>query len=107
MIDLQLVEIPTVILDGWCLVMSRGDYLPWVPMDELLVKSFGLTKAYDTFLSYSWLQIFMIAFPDTFIIVNSTGGARQWQGTWRVGRPRPPDRSVLIAYIRIGVDHQG
>jgi hypothetical protein len=49
----------------------------------------------------------MIDFPDTFIIDNSTGGARQWQGTWRVGRLRSPDRSVLIAYIRIGVDHQG
>jgi hypothetical protein len=87
--------------------MSTGDYLPWVLMDKLLVKSFGLTKAYDTFQSYSWLQIFMIAFPDTFIIDNSTGGARQWQGTWRFGRPRPLDRSVLIAFIRIGVDHQG
>jgi hypothetical protein len=49
----------------------------------------------------------MIAFPDTFIIDNNTGGARQWQGTWRVGRPRPLDRSVLIAFIRIGVYHQG
>ena len=49
----------------------------------------------------------MIAFPDTFIIDDSIGGARQWQGTWRVGRLRPPDRSVLIAYSRIGVDHQG
>jgi hypothetical protein len=107
MIDPQLVEVPTVVPDGWCSVMSTGDYLPWVSMDELLVKSFGLTKAYDTFQSYSWLQIFMIAFPDTFIIDNSTGGARQWQGTWRVGRPRPLDRSVLIAFIRIGVDHQG
>jgi hypothetical protein len=45
--------------------------------------------------------------PDTFIIDNNTGGARQSQGTWRVGRPRPPDKSVLIAYIKIGVDHQG
>jgi hypothetical protein len=49
----------------------------------------------------------MIVFPDTFIIDSSTGGARQWQGTWRVGRPRPLDRSVLIAFIGIGVDHQG
>jgi hypothetical protein len=107
MIDPQLVEIPTVVPDGWCSVMSTGDYLPWVSMDELLVKTFGLTKAYATFQSYSWLQIFMMAFPDTFIIDSSTGGARQWQGAWRVGRPRPPNRSVLIAYIKIGVDHQG
>ena len=80
MIDPQFVEIPTVVPDGWCSVMSIGDYLPWVPMDEILVKSFGLTKACDTLQSYSWLQIFMIAFPDTFIIDSSIGGARQWQG---------------------------
>jgi hypothetical protein len=49
----------------------------------------------------------MIALLDTFIIDNITGGARQWQGTWRVGRLRPPDRSGLIAYNRLGVDHQG
>jgi hypothetical protein len=95
MIDPQLVEIPTVVPNGSCSVMSTSDYLPWVSVDELLVKSFGLTKAYDTFQSYSWLQIFMIAFPDTFIIDSNTGGARQWQGAWRVGRLRPPDRSVL------------
>ena len=47
-IDLQLVVVPTVVHDGWCSVMSTGDYLPWVLMDELLVKSFRLTKAYDT-----------------------------------------------------------
>jgi hypothetical protein len=107
MIDPQFVEIPTVVPDGWCTVMSTDDYLPWVLMDELLVKSFGLTKAYDTFQSYSGLQIFMIASHDTFIIDSSAWGARQWQGTWKVGRPRPPDMSVLIAYSRIGVDHQG
>jgi hypothetical protein len=99
------VEIPTVVPDGWCSVMSTGDYLPWVLVDELLVKSLGLTKAYDTFQSYIWLQIFMVAFPDTFIIDNNAGGARQWQGTWRVGSLRPPDRSVLIAYSKIGVGH--
>jgi hypothetical protein len=49
----------------------------------------------------------MVAFLDTFIIDNNAGGARQWQGTWRVGRLRPPDRSVLIGYNKIGVDHQG
>jgi hypothetical protein len=102
-IDQQFVELSTVVPDSW----SLGDYSPWVLVDDLLVQSWGLTKAYDTFQSYSWVQIFMIAFPDTFIIDNSIGGARQWQGTWRVGRLRPPDRSVLIAYNRIGVDHQG
>jgi hypothetical protein len=43
------VEIPIVKPDGWCSVMSIDDYLPWVSVDELLVKSLGLTKAYDTF----------------------------------------------------------
>jgi hypothetical protein len=107
MIDPQFVEIPNVVPDGWCSVMSTDDYLPWVSVDKILVKSLGLTKAYDTFQSYSGLQIFMIAFPDTFIIESNIGGARQWQGTWRFGRLRPPDMSVLIAYSRIGVDHQG
>ena len=49
MIDPKLVEVPTIVPDGWCLVMSTGDYLPWVSMDELLVTSFGLTKVYYTF----------------------------------------------------------
>jgi hypothetical protein len=50
--------------------------------------------------------MFLLAFPNAFIIVNNIGGDKQWQGTWRVGRPRPPDRSLFIAYNRIGVDHQ-
>jgi hypothetical protein len=86
--------------------MSTGDYSPWVPVDELLVKSLGLTKAYDTSQSYRQLQLFLLAFPDTFIIDNNIGGDRQWQGTWRVGRQRPPDRSDFITYNRIGEDHQ-
>jgi hypothetical protein len=48
-IDQQSMELPTVVLDGWSLVMSTCDYSPWVPMDEILVKSLGLTKVYDTF----------------------------------------------------------
>jgi hypothetical protein len=67
------VELPTVVPDGWSSVMSTCDYLPCVPVDEILVKSLGLTKAYDTFQSYNWLQIFVIAFLDTFIIDNNTG----------------------------------
>ena len=101
--DPQFVEIPIVVADGWCSVMSTGDYLPWVLVDKLLVKSLGLTKAYDTFQSYIWLQTLMVAFLDTFIIDNNAGGVRQWQETWRVGRLRPPDRSVLIAFIRTRV----
>jgi hypothetical protein len=75
MIDPQLVEIPTIVLDGWCSMMSTCDYLPWVPMDEILVKTLGLNKEYDTFQSYSWLQIFMMAFLDNFIIDNNTKGS--------------------------------
>ena len=87
-------------------MMSIGYYSPWVPVDELLVKSLGLTKVYDTFQSYKRLQIFLLTFPDTFIINSNTRRDRQWQGTWRVGRQRPPDRSVFIVYSRIGVDYQ-
>jgi hypothetical protein len=77
-IDLQLVEVPTIVTYGWYSMMSTGDYLPWVSMAQILVNSFGLTKAYDTFKSYSWLQIFMVSFLDTFIIDDNRGGARQW-----------------------------
>jgi hypothetical protein len=97
MIDPQFVEIPTIVPNGWFSVMSIDDYLPWVSMDGIFVKSLGLTKACDTFHSYSWLHIFMVAFPNTFIIDNSAGEARQWLGTFRVDKLRPPDRSALIA----------
>ena len=56
MIDPQFVEIPTVVPNGWCSVMSTGDYLPWMSVDEILLKSLGLTKSYDTFQSYSWFR---------------------------------------------------
>jgi hypothetical protein len=105
-IDQQSVELPTVVPNGWSLMVSAGDYSPWVTGDELLVKTLGLTKAYDTSQSYRQLQLFLLAFLDTFIIDNSTGGDRQWQGTWRVGRQRPHDKSDFITYNRIGEDHQ-
>jgi hypothetical protein len=87
-------------------MMTTGEYLPWIPVDELLVESLGLTKAYDTFQSYSRLQMFLLVFPNAFIIGSSIGGDKQWQGAWRVGRSRPPDRRVFIAHSSIGVDHQ-
>jgi hypothetical protein len=34
MIESQFVEIPTIVPNGWCSVMSTGDYLPWVLVDE-------------------------------------------------------------------------
>ena len=92
--------------DVWDSMMITGEYLPWVPVDEILVESLGLTKAYHTFQSYSRLQMFLLAFPDTFIIDSSIRGDRQWQRTWRVGRPRPPNRRVHMAHNNIGVDHQ-
>jgi hypothetical protein len=45
------VEIPIFVPDGGCSVMSINDYLPWVSVDDILSKSLGLTKAYDTFQS--------------------------------------------------------
>jgi hypothetical protein len=50
--------------------------------------------------------MFLLAFPDTFIIDNSIRGDKQWQRTWRVGRPKPPDMRVHMAHNNIGVDHQ-
>jgi hypothetical protein len=94
-----------VVPDDWGSVMTTGEYSPWVPVDKILVESLGLTKAYDTFQSYSHLQIFLLSFPDTFSIDNIMGGDRQWQRTWRVFRSRPPDRSAFTAYSWIGVDH--
>jgi hypothetical protein len=96
---------PRLYLDDWGLVMTTCKYLPWVPVDEPLVESLELTKAYDTFQSYSQLHMFLLAFPDTFIIDKNMGGDRQWQRTWRVVRSRPPDRSAFTTYNRIGVDH--
>jgi len=90
----------------WDLVMITDGYLPWVSMDGILFESLGLTKAYDTFQSYSQLQMFMLAFPDIFVIKNNIRGDRQWQTTWRVGRSRLPDRRIHMTHNNIGMDHQ-
>jgi hypothetical protein len=50
--------------------------------------------------------MFLLAFPDTFIIDNNVMEDRQWQRTWRVGRSRPLDRRVHMAHNNIGVDHK-
>ena len=86
--------------DDWDSVMIIGEYVAWVSVDELLVESLGLTKAYNTFQSYSQPQMFLLAFPDTFIIDNNMRRDRQWKRTCRVGRPRPPDRSAFMTYNR-------
>jgi hypothetical protein len=104
-IDHQFVELPTVVPDGLRLVRSPGDYSPWVSVDEFLVKPLGLTNAYDTPQSYIQLQLFLLAFPDTFIIYNNIGEDMQLHGTWRVVRQRPPDRGYFIICNRIGEVH--
>jgi hypothetical protein len=104
-VDQPFVELPTIVPDGWILVMSTCDYSPWVPVHEILVKSLGLTKVYDTLYFYIQLQLFLLSFLDTFIIDSSIGGYIQWQGTWRVGRKRPPDKSDWIIYNMIGLVH--
>jgi hypothetical protein len=41
----QLEELLLVVPDDWSLVMSTGENLSWIPMEELLVESLGLTGA--------------------------------------------------------------
>jgi hypothetical protein len=55
LVDQQSEGLLLVVLDGWDSVMTTGEHLSWIPMDELLVKSLGLTKACDTSQSYSQL----------------------------------------------------
>jgi hypothetical protein len=71
LVEQQLEELLPVVLDGWDSVMTTGEHLSWIPRDELLVESLGLTKACDAFQSYSQLQICLLSFSDTFIIDNS------------------------------------
>jgi hypothetical protein len=71
LVDQQSEGLLPVVLDGWDSVMTTGEHLSWIPMDELLVESLGLTKACDAFQSYSQLQICLLSFSDTFIIDNS------------------------------------
>jgi hypothetical protein len=103
-VDQESEELLLVVLDDWDSVMTTGEYLSWIPMDEFLVESLGLTKSCDIFQSYSQLQMFLLAFPDTFIIDNSVRRDRYWLRTWRVVIPRSPDMSALTTYSRIGVD---
>ena len=57
--------------------MITREYVPWIPVDELLVESLGLTKACDILQVYSELHRFMLSFPDTFIINSSMRRDRQ------------------------------
>jgi hypothetical protein len=59
------------VLDDWDSMMTRGEYLSWISMDELLVESLGLAKSCDIFQSYSHLHMFLLTLPNTFIIDNN------------------------------------
>jgi hypothetical protein len=100
----QFEELLPTIPDDWGLVMTTVEQLSWIPMDKLLVKSLGLTKACDAFHSYIQLQRFLLARPNTFIIDNSMRRDRSWLRAWRVSRPRLHDRSTFTAYSRSEVD---
>jgi hypothetical protein len=104
LVDQQSEGLLLVVLDGWDSVMTTGEHLSWIPMDELLVESLGLTKACDTSQSYSQLQMFLLACPDMFIIENNMRRDRPWLAAWRVSRPRLYDRSDFTAYSRSEVD---
>ena len=87
MVYQQLEELLPIVPYDWGLVMTTGEQLSWIPMDELLVKSLGLTKACDAFQSYSQLLMFLIACPGTFIIDNNMRRDRSWLRTWGVLSP--------------------
>ena len=55
LVDQQSEGLLLVVLDGWDSMMTIGEHFSWIPMDELLVESLGLTKACDTSQSYSQL----------------------------------------------------
>jgi hypothetical protein len=71
LVDQQSDGLLPVVLDSWDSLMTTGEHLSWIPMEELLVESLGLTKACDTSQSYSQLHICLLSFSDTFIIDRS------------------------------------
>jgi hypothetical protein len=85
--------------------MTIGENLSWVLIDVLMVKSLGLFETGGIFQSYGQLHIFLLSFPDTFIIRNNMRRDWSWLRTWGVARPRPPDRSIFTTSIRIEVYH--
>ena len=104
MVYQQLEEWLLIMPDDWGLVMTTCEQLSWIPMDELLVESLGLTKACDAFQSYSQLQMFLLAYSDTFIIDNNMRRDRLWLRAWRVNRSRLHYRSIFTTYNRSEVD---
>jgi hypothetical protein len=104
LVNHQLEELLLVVPNDWGLVVATGEWLLGVQVDILLVESLGLTKSCDTFQSYSQLQLFLLACPDTFIINSNMRRDNSWMRTWGVARLRPHDRSTFIASCRIEVD---
>jgi hypothetical protein len=104
LVDQQSEGLLPVVRDGWDSVMTTGEHLSWIPMHELLVESLGLTKACDTSQSYSQLQMFLLACPNTFIIDSSMRRDRPWLRAWRVSRSRLHDRITFTAYSRSEVE---
>jgi hypothetical protein len=100
----QMEELRPVVPDDWGLVMTTGKQLSWVQLDVMLVESLGLIKTGGIFQSYRQLQMFLLFFPDTFIIRNSMARDWTWLRTWGVARPRPTDRSIFMESIHIEVD---
>ena len=68
LVDQQSDGLLLFVWDGWDSVMTTGEHLSWISMEELLVESLGLTKACDTSQSHSQLHICLLSFSDTFII---------------------------------------
>jgi hypothetical protein len=99
----QLEELLPVVANDWGLVMTTREQLSWVPVDVILVKSLGLTKAGGIFKSYGQLHMSLLSFLDTFIMDINMRRDRQWLRTWGVARPRAPDMSVFTASSRIEV----
>jgi hypothetical protein len=58
-------------------MITTGEHLSWIPMDELLVM---------------------------IIIENNMRRDRSWMGAWRVSRLRLYDRSTFTAYSKLEVD---
>jgi hypothetical protein len=53
LVDHQMKGLLPIVLEDWDSMMTTREYLSWIPMDEFLVESLGLTKACDIFQSYS------------------------------------------------------
>jgi hypothetical protein len=100
----QIEESRLVVLDDWGLVMTTGEQLSWVLVDVVLVESLGVNNTGGIFQSYGQLQMFLLSFPNAFIMGNNMRRDWSWLRTWGVARPKPPDNSIFTTSNRIEVD---